>query len=47
MKRTEVVVVAGAGPGNGVALARRFAAEGKAVALLSRAKENADALASE
>jgi NAD(P)-dependent dehydrogenase (short-subunit alcohol dehydrogenase family) len=45
MNEREVVVVAGAGPGNGAALARRFAAEGKAVAVLSRAKDNAGALA--
>lgn len=36
MKKKPVVVVAGAGPGNGVALARRFADGGYAVALLAR-----------
>ena len=43
----EVVVVAGAGPGNGAALARRFAGGGRRVALLSRSQANADALAAE
>lgn len=42
-----MVVVAGAGPGNGAALARRFAAEGTAIALLSRSKDHADALSRE
>ena len=37
MKR--VCVVAGVGPGNGAAFARRFAAEGHAVALLARSDE--------
>ena len=36
MKKKPVVVVAGAGPGNGAALARRFADGGYAVALLAR-----------
>jgi NAD(P)-dependent dehydrogenase (short-subunit alcohol dehydrogenase family) len=40
----KVVVVAGVGPGNGAALARRFAEEGRQVALLSRRKEHADAV---
>jgi NAD(P)-dependent dehydrogenase (short-subunit alcohol dehydrogenase family) len=34
-----VAVIAGVGPGNGTALARRFAAGGYAVALLSRSRE--------
>ena len=41
----EVVVVAGVGPGNGAALARRFAREGRRVALLSRSRQHSDALA--
>ena len=40
-----VCVVAGIGPGNGAAFARRFAADGHAVALLSRAAEPARELA--
>ncbi len=47
MAQDKVVVVAGVGPGNGAALARRFAAEGKPVALLARSKEHADALAAD
>jgi NAD(P)-dependent dehydrogenase (short-subunit alcohol dehydrogenase family) len=39
-----VAVVAGAGPGNGAALARRFAAAGYAVALLARNRDNLDAI---
>jgi len=42
-----VAVVAGAGPGNGAALARRFAAAGHAVALLARSRDNLDALLAE
>src|SRR5712691_2420180 len=34
-----VCVVAGVGPGNGAAFARRFASEGYAVALLARSTE--------
>jgi NAD(P)-dependent dehydrogenase (short-subunit alcohol dehydrogenase family) len=34
--QTPICAVAGVGPGNGAALARRFAAEGYAVALLAR-----------
>jgi NAD(P)-dependent dehydrogenase (short-subunit alcohol dehydrogenase family) len=45
MSDSRIVVVAGVGPGNGTALARRFAAEGRPVAMLSREKEHADALA--
>ena len=43
----KVVVVAGAGPGNGAALARRFSDEGRPVALLARTQAHADALATE
>jgi len=42
-----VCVVAGVGPGNGASLARRFAAEGHAVALLARRHEHIDPLAAE
>ena len=45
--KDKVIVVAGAGPGNGMALARRFAGPGARVALLSRNKKNADLLAAE
>jgi len=41
----KVCVVSGVGPGNGAALARRFAKEGYAVALLARSAETSDALA--
>lgn len=37
--RRPVCAIAGAGPGNGEAFARRFAAEGYSVALLARNKE--------
>jgi NAD(P)-dependent dehydrogenase (short-subunit alcohol dehydrogenase family) len=37
--KTPVAVVAGAGPGNGAALARRFAAAGYAVAMLARSQD--------
>ncbi|MGI4764239.1 MAG: SDR family NAD(P)-dependent oxidoreductase [Janthinobacterium lividum] len=47
MTQNKVVVVAGAGPGNGAALARRFAAEGRQVALLARDKGRVDALAAD
>jgi NAD(P)-dependent dehydrogenase (short-subunit alcohol dehydrogenase family) len=40
-----VCVVVGVGPGNGAAIARRFAAEGYAVALLARTTGTSDALA--
>jgi NAD(P)-dependent dehydrogenase (short-subunit alcohol dehydrogenase family) len=40
-----VCVVVGVGPGNGAALARRFAAEGYAVALLARRTEFTQKLA--
>ncbi|MCI0466409.1 MAG: SDR family NAD(P)-dependent oxidoreductase [Beijerinckiaceae bacterium] len=42
-----VCAIAGAGPGNGAALARKFAKEGYAVALLARQMERLDALARE
>jgi NAD(P)-dependent dehydrogenase (short-subunit alcohol dehydrogenase family) len=42
-----VCAVAGVGPGNGAAFARRFAAEGYAVALLARTTDLTDELASE
>jgi NAD(P)-dependent dehydrogenase (short-subunit alcohol dehydrogenase family) len=42
-----VCVVVGVGPGNGAALARRFAAEGYALALLARSEELSAALARE
>jgi NAD(P)-dependent dehydrogenase (short-subunit alcohol dehydrogenase family) len=42
-----VCAVVGVGPGNGAALARRFAAEGFAVALLARSTELTSALAQE
>ena len=47
MDPKKVVVVAGVGPGNGAAIARRFAVEGRPVAMLSRNKKHADALAAE
>jgi NAD(P)-dependent dehydrogenase (short-subunit alcohol dehydrogenase family) len=46
-ERKRVAVVAGVGPGNGAALARRFAQEGYATALLARCRETLDALESE
>ena len=46
MTEHKTVVVAGAGPGNGAALARRFADAGRPVAMLSRDQDRADALAS-
>lgn len=45
MPEGKVVVVAGAGPGNGAALAQRFATAGRPVAMLSRDKAHAEALA--
>ena len=44
--RKPLAVIAGAGPGNGAALARRFADAGHAVALLARHRETLDALES-
>ena len=46
MTEHRTVVVAGAGPGNGAALAQRFAAAGHPVAMLSRNQGHADVLAS-
>jgi NAD(P)-dependent dehydrogenase (short-subunit alcohol dehydrogenase family) len=46
-ERKQVAVVAGVGPGNGAALARRFANAGYAVALLARSRNTIDALLSE
>jgi NAD(P)-dependent dehydrogenase (short-subunit alcohol dehydrogenase family) len=45
--KKRVCAVVGVGPGNGAALARRFAAEGFAVALLARTTEVTGALARE
>jgi NAD(P)-dependent dehydrogenase (short-subunit alcohol dehydrogenase family) len=42
-----VCAVVGIGPGNGAALARRFAREGYTVALLARSRETSEALAAE
>jgi len=44
-KSRPVAVVAGAGPGNGQALAQRFAVAGYAVALLARDRANVEAMA--
>ncbi|MCA9675073.1 MAG: SDR family NAD(P)-dependent oxidoreductase [Myxococcales bacterium] len=46
-ERKPVCVVVGVGPGNGAALARRFAAGGYAVALLARSTELTSGLAAE
>ena len=45
MSTKKVCVVVGVGPGNGAALARRFAGEGYAVALLARTLETSGPLA--
>jgi NAD(P)-dependent dehydrogenase (short-subunit alcohol dehydrogenase family) len=45
MSKKKVCVVVGVGPGNGAALARRFAKEGYAVALLARTTETSEPLA--
>jgi len=45
--KKKVCAVVGVGPGNGAALARRFAAEGYAVALLARGTDLTEALAKE
>ena len=45
--RKPVCAVVGIGPGNGAAIARRFAREGYAVALLARSSDLIDALARE
>lgn len=47
MARKKVAVVAGVGPGNGAALARRFAAAGYAVAMLARSRASLDPLEKE
>jgi NAD(P)-dependent dehydrogenase (short-subunit alcohol dehydrogenase family) len=44
---TQVAIIAGVGPGNGAAIARRFAAEGYAVALLARSREAVEGYARE
>src|SRR5690242_19244072 len=41
------VLVAGVGPGLGIAVARRFAREGYRVAMLARSRERLDALAAQ
>ncbi|WP_442756211.1 SDR family NAD(P)-dependent oxidoreductase [Methylocystis sp. JAN1] len=46
-ERRPVCVIAGVGPGNGEAFARRFAAEGYSVALLARRKDRIEPLAAE
>jgi NAD(P)-dependent dehydrogenase (short-subunit alcohol dehydrogenase family) len=45
MSKPPVCVVVGVGPGNGAAFARRFAADGYAVALLARSRAHTDDLA--
>lgn len=45
--KQEVVVVAGVGPGLGAALARKFANEGTAVALLARSVDYLNVLGEE
>jgi NADP-dependent 3-hydroxy acid dehydrogenase YdfG len=47
LERRPACVVAGVGPGNGEAFARRFAAEGYSMALLARRKDRIEALAGE
>ena len=47
LERRPVCVVAGVGPGNGEAFARRFATQGYSVALLARRKDRIEALAGE
>ncbi|HEX6865830.1 MAG TPA: SDR family NAD(P)-dependent oxidoreductase [Caulobacteraceae bacterium] len=46
-ERKKVAVVAGAGPGHGAALAKRFAQAGYAVAMLARSQDTLDALENE
>lgn len=46
-EKRKVCAVIGVGPGNGAALARRFAADGYAVALMARSTKNTLALAEE
>ena len=45
--RRPVAVVIGVGPGNGAAIARRFASEGYAVALVARSSQLIEAIARE
>ena len=47
IERRPVCMVAGVGPGNGEAFARRFAAESYSLALLARRKDRIEALAAE
>ena len=47
MKRSESVLVAGVGPGLGIAIAARFAKEGHRVAMLARNRERMAALAAQ
>src|SRR5687768_14772949 len=47
MAKKPVCVVVGIGPGNGASLARRFARDGHAVALLSRSTDASGALVKE
>ncbi|SJM63243.1 Short-chain dehydrogenase, associated with 2-hydroxychromene-2-carboxylate isomerase family protein [Brevundimonas diminuta 3F5N] len=46
-EKKKVCAVIGVGPGNGAALARRFAADGYALALMARSTKNTEALAEE
>jgi len=46
-EKKKVCAVIGVGPGNGAALARRFAADGYAVALMARSAKNTSVLAEE
>lgn len=46
-EKKKVCAVIGVGPGNGAALARRFAADGYAVALMARSTKTTEALAEE
>lgn len=46
-ERKRVAVIAGVGPGNGAALARRFAQAGYAVAMLARSRKTLDVLEAE
>lgn len=46
-EKKKVCAVIGVGPGNGAALARRFAADGYALALMARSKKNTEAMAKE
>lgn len=46
-EKKKVCAVIGVGPGNGAALARRFTADGYAIALMARSAKNTSALAEE